>query len=101
MYFPKFNQKIVDVYALELNKNTRTLGAGDYPALKFFFILKVHEKDNFWLSFTIEVCSQAQTRALRDLTDLTIDQTRASKTFHFAWHSIIVIIVSSRELRYS
>ena len=22
------------------NKNTRTLGAGDYPALKFFFIFK-------------------------------------------------------------
>ena len=26
------------------NKNTRTLGVGDYPALKVFFILKVHEK---------------------------------------------------------
>ena len=49
------------------NKNTRTLGAGDYPALKVFFILKVHEKVNF-LAFTIDwiefdVCSQ--TRGLR------------------------------------
>ena len=34
-----------------LNKNTRTLGAGNYPA--FEFILKVHGKVNF-LSFTIK-----------------------------------------------
>ena len=33
------------------NKNTRTLGAGDYPA--FEFILKVHGKVNF-LSLTIK-----------------------------------------------
>ena len=44
------------------NKNTRTLGAGDYPALKVFFILKVHEKVNL-LAFTIDwidVCSQTR-----------------------------------------
>ena len=34
---------------LRINKNTRTLGEGDYPA--FEFILKVHGKVNF-LSFT-------------------------------------------------
>ena len=35
------------------NKNTRTLGAGDYPALKFFFIFKSapYEKDNFFALF--------------------------------------------------
>ena len=41
------------------NKNTRTLGAGDYPALKFFFIIQVHEKVNL-LAFTIEICSQTR-----------------------------------------
>ena len=67
------------------------------PPLNSFLFLKVHEKDNFLLYFTIEVCIQAQTRASRDLTDLTIDQTRvaarASETFHFAWHSIVVLTI--------
>ena len=36
-------------YTLIINKNTRTLGAGDYPALKLFFIFKSapYEKDTF------------------------------------------------------
>ena len=35
------------------NKNTRTLGAGDYPALKLFFIFKSasYEKDTFFALF--------------------------------------------------
>ena len=63
------------------------------PPLNSFSFLKVHrtKKIIFLLYFTIEVCIQAQTRASRDLTDFTIDQTRvaarASETFNFAWHS--------------
>ena len=68
-------------------------------SLNSFSFLKVHHTKNiiFLLYFTIEVCIQAQTRASRDLTDLTIDQTlvaeRASETFHFAWHSIVVLTI--------
>ena len=74
------------------------------PPLNSFLYIKVHrtKKIIFLLYFTIEVCIQAQTRASRDLTDLTIDQTRigsraifASETFsfNFAWHSIVVLTI--------
>ena len=36
---------LLTFFCLKINKNTRTLGAGDYPA--FEFILKVHGKVNF------------------------------------------------------
>ena len=49
-----------------VNKNTRTLGAGDYPALKVFLYFKSARKSKF-LGFHdrdwIDVCSQ--TRGLR------------------------------------
>ena len=34
----------------QVNKNTRTLGAGDYPALKFFFIFNYQTHVRFCLS---------------------------------------------------
>ena len=57
--------------ATKIDKNTRTLGAGDYPALKVFFILKVHEKVNF-LAFTIEVCSQTRGSRVRQYASRVI-----------------------------
>ena len=34
----------------QINKNTRTLGAGDYPALKFFFVFNDQTHVRFCLS---------------------------------------------------
>ena len=75
------------------------------PPLNSFSFLKVHENILFLLRFTIEleVCSQAQTRASRDLT---IDQARRARLKLFilhgtAWHCIVVIIVFSRVLTLS
>ena len=76
---------------INTNKNTRTLGAGDYPAFEFILKVLSARKSEFLVFHDQKFVARSRVRQFRDLT-------RCARQKLFILQGIIVIIASSRVL---